>query len=69
MIISLSIITPIFALCKIPEKESFNEDNFIENAFFSFLVKYIAIPFIYVYFIILYVYSTKVLLNFKDWPK
>ncbi|MDD2487297.1 MAG: DUF4153 domain-containing protein [Candidatus Gracilibacteria bacterium] len=67
-IVALSFITPIFALTKIPLKESFNESNFIQNVFYSFLVKYIAIPFICVYFIILYAYSIKVLLDFKQWP-
>jgi hypothetical protein len=33
------------------------------------LIKYIATPFIYVYFIILYAYTIKVLSNFGDWPK
>lgn len=67
-IIALSFITPIFALTKLPQKESFNESLFTQNVFYSFLVKYIAIPFIYIYFIILYAYSIKVLLNFKAWP-
>lgn len=39
------------------------------NRFFSFLVRYIAIPFICIYFIILYAYSVKVLMNFSHWPK
>ncbi len=68
-IIALSFVTPIFALTQIPKKETFNEKWIAENAFFSFLIKYIAIPFIYVYFIILYAYSIKVLFNFTDWPK
>ncbi|EKE28536.1 MAG: hypothetical protein ACD_3C00048G0001 [uncultured bacterium (gcode 4)] len=68
-IIALSFITPIFALTQIPKKETFNKDQFVENAFFSFLVKFIAIPFICIYFIILYAYSIKVLTNFWDWPK
>lgn len=68
-IIALSFITPIFTLTQIPDKKTFNENNFIENKFFSFLVKYIAVPFIYIYFIILYAYSIKVLLNFHQWPK
>lgn len=67
--ISLSFITPIFALTQVPDKTSFWKDNFIENAFFSFLIKYVWVPFIYVYFIILYAYSIKVLINFWDWPK
>ncbi len=68
-IISLSFITPIFALTQVPDEASFKKDTFVENAFFSFLIKYVWIPFIFVYFIILYTYSVKVLLNFWDWPK
>lgn len=68
-ITALSFITPIFALTQIPGQKTFNEKSFVENKFFSFLVKYIAIPFIYIYFIILYAYSVKVLINFWDWPK
>lgn len=68
-IISLSLLTPIFTLTQLPEKKTFYEATFIANSFFSFLVKYIAIPFIYIYFIILYTYSIKVLLNFWEWPK
>ncbi len=68
-IISLWLITPIFSLTQIPKKESFNKDDFQENIFFSFLVKYILIPFISLYFFILYAYSIKVLSNFWDWPK
>ncbi len=67
--ISLSLITPIFALTQLPIKSSFNKNQFKENSFFSFLTKYIATPFIYIYFIILYAYSIKVLSNFWDWPK
>lgn len=68
-IVAGSIITPIFAMSLIPTKKDFTNNYFNENAFFSFLVKYIAIPFIYIYFIILYAYSAKVLSNFGDWPK
>lgn len=68
-ILALSLITPFFALTQIPGKESFDKNKFVENVFFSFLVKYISIPFISVYFIILYSYTIRVLLNFKTWPK
>jgi len=68
-IISLAIITPIFALTKIPDKIEIEENNFKENLFFNFILKYIAIPFILIYFVILYAYSIKVLFNFSDWPK
>jgi uncharacterized membrane protein YiaA len=39
------------------------------NKFFSFLIRFVATPFIYIYFFILYAYTVKVLLNFSDWPK
>lgn len=68
-VISLSLITPIFALTQLPTKENFNKNTFKENLFFSFIIKYITIPFIYIYFIILYSYTIKVLINFTDWPK
>jgi hypothetical protein len=56
-------------LYQLPEKDKFEESYFNENAFFNFLIRYIALPFIYVYFIILYAYIIKVLMNFSDWPK
>ena len=68
-ILSLAFITPLFSLTQIPNKENFLENYFNENMFFSFLIKYIATPFITVYFLILYAYSIKVLSNFWDWPK
>ena len=68
-ILSLSFISPFFLLSQIPDKKEFLKDSFKENKFFSFLIKYVAIPFIYVYFTILYAYSIKVLANFWDWPK
>jgi len=68
-ILSLNIIAPIFALTQIPDKKSFKESHFNENVFFSFLIKFVATPFIYLYFFILYTYTIKVLLNFSEWPK
>ena len=68
-IIALSILAPFFWLAQLPQKSSFSKSDFHENTFFSFLVKYIAIPLIVIYFIILYLYTIKVLLNFSDWPK
>lgn len=69
IILALAFFPPIFALTQIPEKKTFNESYFNENVFFSFLIKYIVTPFIYIYFIILYAYTIKVLTNFWDWPK
>lgn len=67
--LALALLTPVFALTQLPKKDEFEENYFNENAFFNFLIRYIAIPFIYVYFFILYAYSAKVLMNFSDWPK
>lgn len=67
--LALSFLTPCFGLTQIPKKWYFEETQFTENAFFHFLIRYIALPFIYIYFIILYTYTLKVLINFGDWPK
>ncbi len=69
VIISLSIVAPIFALIHLPKPDTFELPDFKENRFFSFIIKYIATPSIYVYFIILYAYTIKVLSNFREWPK
>ncbi len=66
---SLALITPLFALSRIPSQKSFLKNDFTENKFFTFLIKFVAIPFIVIYFLILYAYTIKVLLNFWDWPK
>lgn len=68
-IISLSLIAPLYGLIHLPVKSEYNKSLYTENRFFSFLVRYVATPFIYIYFIILYAYSLKVLANFSDWPK
>lgn len=68
-IIALWCVTPLFALTQIPVQRDFSNSLFSVGNFFSFLIKYVAIPFIYVYFFILYAYSIKVLFNFDDWPK
>jgi hypothetical protein len=67
--LALSFLTPCFALIQIVEKCKFEEKHFNENAFFHFFIRYIALPFIYIYFIILYAYTLKVLIDFSDWPK
>ena len=66
---SFTIIAAFFGLNEIPKKENFEGYYFNENHFSTFLVKYLAIPFIFTYFVILYAYCVKVLMNFSDWPK
>ncbi len=57
----------MFALTQLPFKKE--SEAFEIQSFFAFLVKFVAIPFIFLYFAILYAYTLKVLLNFSDWPK
>ncbi len=66
-IICFSLLSPIFALTKIPQDTT--NLNYTPNKFFSFLLKYIFVPAIFIYFVILYTYSIKVLINFGDWPR
>lgn len=68
-VIALAFCAPIYGLINFPIISKINKTNFEINRFFSFLIKYIWVPFIYIYFIILYAYSVRVLLNFGDWPK
>ena len=68
-VISLSIIAPLYALIQLPWASDYEKSSFEKNRFFSFLVRYVATPFIYIYFLILYAYTAKVLANFSDWPK
>lgn len=67
-IFALSIFAPLFGLSNFPQKQSYEKNTFTENTFFSFIIKYIATPCICAYFLILYAYSIKVLLNFSQWP-
>lgn len=66
---AISLFAPIYFLYQAWQ----NSDNLInkitENKFYSFLNNYLALPFIIIYFVILYSYTFKVLLNFSDWPQ
>jgi Domain of unknown function (DUF4153) len=67
--LSLAFIAPMYGLREFPEIREIEKMKFEVNRFFSFLIRYLATPAVYIYFIILYAYSAKVLLNFSDWPK
>lgn len=69
MVLALVLAAPFFALASVPAKSTFDSAKYEETAFFSFLVKYVAIPFVTIYFLILYAYTAKVLANFSEWPK
>lgn len=68
---SLSLFAPIYFLIIASERDMDLSllEKIKENKFYNFLSNYIALPFIIIYFFILYAYSLKVLLNFSDWPK
>ncbi|GAB0174724.1 MAG: hypothetical protein HHAS10_06030 [Candidatus Altimarinota bacterium] len=66
---SLAFIAPMYGLREFPRLESIEKNQYEMNRFFSFLIRYVATPAVYIYFIILYAYSIKVLLNFSDWPR
>lgn len=68
-VIAISLTAPLYALASLPYARDYETKNFVQNKFFSFIIRYIATPFIFVYFLILYAYSIKVLMNFSDWPK
>ncbi|MDD5377407.1 MAG: DUF4153 domain-containing protein, partial [Candidatus Gracilibacteria bacterium] len=66
--IALALIAPVYALIHFPEPGEIKKDTYDTNRFFSFLVRFVGIPFILIYFVILYAYSIRVLMNFHDWP-
>ncbi len=68
---SLVFFAPIFFLANLPSVKVGEEDSLEEiqaNKFYYFLMNYVALPAIVIYFLILYSYTIKVLLNFSDWP-
>jgi hypothetical protein len=67
--IALASIAPLYALSHLPHLGEIEKRTYEINRFFSFLIRYIAVPFICIYFLILYAYSVKVLIHFSDWPK
>ena len=60
-------LAPVFFLARFPKDlpASFT----INEQFLSVVIRFIALPFIGVYFIILYAYTIKVLANFSEWPE
>lgn len=66
---SLSFFAPLYFLWIIWKHEEVEDFEIIsENNFYNFFIKFLALPAIILYFVILYSYSAKVLLNFWDWP-
>lgn len=69
---SLVLFAPFFFLANLPKIDA-DVNNGIEwvasNKFYAFLVNYVGLPAICIYFIILYAYTIKVLINFSQWPQ
>ncbi len=68
-IISFCITSPLLALGKIPTGKPKSAGGIAQNTFLLFLMRYVGIPFIYIYFVILYAYTAKVLFHLDVWPK
>ncbi|MFW0871116.1 MAG: DUF4153 domain-containing protein [Patescibacteria group bacterium] len=58
---------PLYFLSMLPTE--MKDDLVIGERFVHLLIRYIAVPFIYIYFVILYLYTFKVLINFSNWPQ
>lgn len=69
MTLSVALIAPYYALIHFPEVSKVPSDDYETNRFFSFLVRFVGVPAILVYFVILYTYSIRVIINFRDWPE
>ena len=69
---TLALFAPYFLLANLPkinEGEPRETVGIRENKFYSFLINFVGLPAIIIYFLILYAYIIKVLINFKDWPQ
>jgi len=65
---SLSLLAPVFFLSQLPSVKVDTSIKIEDDRFFGFLIKYIGLPAIIFYFVILYAYTIKVLINFTTWP-
>ncbi len=59
---------PYFFISKIPLRTVNESEKYFQNRFLETIIRFIGIPFVCLYFVILYAYSFKVLLNFHEWP-
>ncbi len=66
---TLSFFAPIYFLANLPKIKINLKEKIEDNKFYSFLIKYVGLSAISLYFVILYAYSVKVLLNFTQWPQ
>ena len=72
MSFSALLFAPMYFLANLPnfsEKNQFEINEVANKKFFSFLINYVGLPAIVIYFLILYAYTVKVLINFSEWPR
>ena len=67
-VISCVFIAPISCLLRFPSYTSVSKKVFDHNVFVAFILRFITIPFIVLYFAILYAYSLRVLSDMGAWP-
>lgn len=64
------LVAPFYFLSHTPQDTNSKLASLGSNgSFIKFLITYIALPFITIYFAILYAYSIQVLSNFSEWPQ
>lgn len=68
-VFSISFFAPYYFLYQINQNLTSFWEKIKENKFYNFVNNYLSIPFIILYFIILYSYTIKVLINFNSWPE
>ncbi len=68
-VIAVTLIGPIYFLIHLPSRNQIQKHDFHLATFTGFFFKFVMIPFMYLYLVILYTYTLKVLANFHEWPK
>lgn len=65
---SVTLFSSYYLLANFPYYDEQNTENHTLTKAENFLIKNIGVPFVILYFVILYAYSVRVLMNFWDWP-
>ena len=68
-ILSCILFAPMYGLSKIPYTNTIKNTQVQLHSFLEFIIKYIGIPAITFYFIILYIYSIRLGFDISTWPK
>lgn len=69
-VFAATLVGPLYFLSQIPEKVDEEELRLQSlGKFLKLIILYAALPFIGIYFVILYAYSIQVITNFSQWPE